>query len=69
MFPCPFILCFCGLNYVEITDINFDNVDKVYTYLSPDIEYCRGHHLPSSSVMYTGDCNWSTTSTATRVIP
>jgi len=24
----------------------FDNVDKIYTYLSPDIEYCHGRHLP-----------------------
>ena len=24
----------------------FHNVDKVYTYLSPDIEYCHGRHLP-----------------------
>jgi len=23
-----------------------DNVDKIYTYLSPDIEYCHDHHLP-----------------------
>ena len=26
--------------------LTFDNVDKVYTYLSPDIEYCHGRHLP-----------------------
>ena len=26
--------------------LTFDNVDKVYTYLSPEIEYCRGRHLP-----------------------
>ena len=26
--------------------LKFDNVDKVYTYLSPDLEYFHGRHLP-----------------------
>ena len=25
--------------------LKFGDIDKVYTYLSPDIEYCRGRHL------------------------
>ena len=29
-----------------LRSLTFDNVDKVYTYLSPDIEYCHGRHLP-----------------------
>ena len=29
-----------------LRSLTFDNVDKVYTYLSPDIEYCQGRHLP-----------------------
>jgi len=28
-----------------LRSLTFDNVDKVYTYLSPDIEYCHGRHL------------------------
>ncbi|XP_065895657.1 uncharacterized protein [Dysidea avara] len=29
-----------------LRSLTFDNVDKVYTYLSPDIEYFHGRHLP-----------------------
>jgi len=29
-----------------LRSLTFNNVDKVYTYLSPDIEYCHGRHLP-----------------------
>jgi len=29
-----------------LRSLTFDNVDKAYTYLSPDIEYCHGRHLP-----------------------
>ena len=29
-----------------LRSLTFHNVDKVYTYLSPDIEYCHGCHLP-----------------------
>ena len=29
-----------------LRSLTFDNVDKVYTYLSPDIEYLHGRHLP-----------------------
>ena len=29
-----------------LRSLTFDNVNKVYTYVSPDIEYCRGRHLP-----------------------
>ena len=29
-----------------LRSLTFDNVDKVYTYLSPDIEYFNGRHLP-----------------------
>ena len=29
-----------------LRSLTFDNVDKVYIYLSPDIEYFHGHHLP-----------------------
>ena len=29
-----------------LRSLTFDNLDKVYTYLSPDIEYCHGRHLP-----------------------
>ena len=29
-----------------LRSLTFDNVNKVYTYLSPDIEYCHGRHLP-----------------------
>ena len=29
-----------------LKSLTFDNVDKVYTYLLPDIEYCHGRHLP-----------------------
>ena len=28
-----------------MTPLRFHEIDKVYTYLSPDIEYFRGHHL------------------------
>jgi len=28
-----------------LRSLTFDNVDKVYTHLSPDIEYCHGRHL------------------------
>jgi len=31
---------------VLLRSLTFDNVDKVYTYLSPDIEYFQGCHLP-----------------------
>ncbi|XP_065893750.1 uncharacterized protein [Dysidea avara] len=48
-------ICFLVLmSYTSVTttsllllsSLTFDNVDKVYTYLSPDIEYCHGRHLP-----------------------
>ena len=29
-----------------LRSLKFDNVDKVYTYLSPDLEYFHGRHLP-----------------------
>ena len=29
-----------------LRSLTFDNVENVYTYLSPDIEYCHGRHLP-----------------------
>ncbi|XP_065892877.1 uncharacterized protein [Dysidea avara] len=29
-----------------LRSLTFHDVDKVYTYLSPDIEYCHGRHLP-----------------------
>ncbi|XP_065908921.1 uncharacterized protein [Dysidea avara] len=29
-----------------LRSLTFHNVGKVYTYLSPDIEYCHGRHLP-----------------------
>ena len=29
-----------------LRSLTFDNVDKIYTYLSPDIEYCHGRHIP-----------------------
>jgi len=29
-----------------LRSLTFNNVDKVYTYLSPDIEYFHGRHLP-----------------------
>jgi len=29
-----------------LRSLSFQNVDKVYTYLSPDIEYFHGRHLP-----------------------
>ena len=29
-----------------LRSLTFDNVNKVYTYLSPDIEYFHGRHLP-----------------------
>ncbi|XP_065919354.1 uncharacterized protein [Dysidea avara] len=29
-----------------LRSLTFDNVDKVYTYLSPIIQYCHGRHLP-----------------------
>ena len=29
-----------------LRSLTFDNVNKVYTYLSPDIEYFNGRHLP-----------------------
>ncbi|XP_065893307.1 uncharacterized protein [Dysidea avara] len=29
-----------------LRSLTFENVDKVYTYLSPDIEYFHGRHLP-----------------------
>ena len=29
-----------------LRSLTFDNVDKVYTFLSPDIEYFHGRHLP-----------------------
>jgi len=42
------------LSYTSVTttsllllrSLTFDNVDKVYTYLSPEIEYFQGRHLP-----------------------
>jgi len=33
-------------SFLLLRSLTFDNVDKVYTYLSPDIEYCYGRHLP-----------------------
>ena len=48
-------ICFLVLmSYTSVTttsllllrSLTFDNVDKVYTYLSPDIQYCHGRHLP-----------------------
>ena len=49
--------------------LTFLDVDTIYTYLSPDIEYFHGRHLIiicyCSSVMYNSDCDWSTTSTPT----
>ena len=32
----------CRLDFAHY----FNNIDKVYTYLSPDIEYFHGRHLP-----------------------
>ena len=29
-----------------LRSLTFNNVDKVYTYLSPDVEYYQGRHLP-----------------------
>jgi len=29
-----------------LRSLTFQNVDKVYTYLSPDIEFFHGRHLP-----------------------
>ena len=29
-----------------LRSLTFDNTNKVYTYLSPNIEYCHGRHLP-----------------------
>ena len=29
-----------------LRSLTFDSIDKTYTYLSPDIEYCHGRHLP-----------------------
>ena len=50
----------------EIADINFYEIDKVYTYLSPDIEYFQGRHLitiwHSSTVVYNIHYDWSTSS-------
>ena len=28
-----------------LRSLMFDNVDKIYSYLSPDVEYCHGRHL------------------------
>ena len=50
-----YIICLLLLlSYTSITTssvllirtIRFENVDKIFTYLSPDIEYCHGSHLP-----------------------
>jgi len=49
------VICFLLLlSYTSVTttsllllrSLTFDNVDKVYTYLSPDIEYLHDRHLP-----------------------
>ena len=46
--------------------LKFHNIYNVYTYMSPEIEYFQGHHLPygiiAIIIMYTSDCDWSTTS-------
>ena len=33
-------------SFLLLRSLTFDNVDKVYTYLSPDSEYFHGRHLP-----------------------
>ena len=49
------VICFLLLLlYTSVTttsllllrSLTFNNLDKVYTYLSPDIEYFHGRHLP-----------------------
>jgi len=49
------VICFLFLlSYTSVAttsllllrSLSFRNVDKVYTYLSPDIEYFQGRHLP-----------------------
>ena len=49
------VICFLLLlSYTSVTttsllllrSLTFDNIDKIYTYLSPEIEYFHGHHLP-----------------------
>ena len=47
------ICCLLLLSYTSVTTtslllmrpLTFFDVDKVYTYVSPDVEYCHGHHL------------------------
>ena len=34
------------ISLLLLKSLKFDNEDKVYTYLSPDIEYCHGRHQP-----------------------
>ena len=35
---------------ILLRSLTFDNVDKIYTYLSADMEYFHGHHLPYAIV-------------------
>ena len=56
-----------------IRPLTFHNVDKIYTYLSPDIEYFHGRHLAYGIIAiaigyYTG-CNWSFISLIVWAIP
>ena len=54
-----YIICWLLLlSYTSVTTssvlliriLRFENVDKIYTYLSPDIEYVHGRHLPYTIV-------------------
>ena len=48
----------------------FHDVDKVYTYVSPDIEYLHGRHLAYAivAVIYNCNCIWSSNFARTRAI-
>ena len=51
-----------------LRSLTFDNIDKVYTYLSPEIRvfsWSSSTLCYFSSVIYDSDCYWSTTSTDT----
>ena len=51
--------------------LTFIDIDKVYTYLSPDIEYFHDRHIAYvivAIIFYYSVCNWISTFAVTRTI-
>jgi len=59
-FCCSHMLLWQQLHYCLLRSLKFHNVDKIYTYLSPEIEYVNDCHIP-----YFISRDWASTCTST----